>query len=705
MPNVLRIRNLTQHPWQLYHLERWTKSLSKKTAEESGQSYENVIIPPFSIKEVGSAGHRNGEYVVLYFGAPPPQGLDALQDNNRKPDKYLKFRCPVTPGGKSPFSCKLEPWGPGWKTEEKRAQMDEEILGLFFPSLEMMEDSMEPSIKEMLSEPFLTLLSAAELGSWMSKLPDDTPLTNLSIPGTHNSHTYFRALPSVRCQAVSVRDQLQNGIRFLDIRVSVGSVGKGSKQGSATSPLPALGLVHGAFPAALFTRGNSLASILQDVYAFLDSDQGKKETVLVSLKREGLGRGKDSDLALLLREYYCADPQRWWSPSVFSLGLPANLGEVRGRCVLVKRFKDPWGAGPYFHENEDIIELRKHPLGGRKEVGDGTLTDGEDGVSIRFDVDGYSTNNETITDSAYAHGKLNDNNNGRFGIDASAWPDNCADGHCPLGLDTTVHLRIQDWYGVGKADNIPRKIRYIINHLERAGTTKPSFPHWNEENSGTLLSIQKDMPNSRSSIQATAALNPIQELIRVQPTQVTRYRQYSTNSVPPRGFTDKASTAIRNASGTERSTSNAISSMVLPSTVASTTISSATTTTALATLTTTAATIVKSTPNRNSDFTAPLFLNFLTGSNFFSAACWPEKIAARVNPAVIRYLCMRHGVLEKENLPASFKVHSSATGIVVMDWVGLDGDWDLVRCVVAMNSHLMGRKSQDTGPDDMNPSA
>ncbi|MBE3047155.1 phosphatidylinositol-specific phospholipase C, partial [Candidatus Bathyarchaeota archaeon] len=39
-----------------------------------------------------------------------------------------------------------------------------------------------------------------------------------------------------------------------------------------------------------------------------------------------------------------------------------------------------------------------------------------------------------------------------------------------------------------------------------------------------------------------------------------------------------------------------------------------------------------------------LFVNFLSASNFFVASCWPERVAARVNPAVVEYLCMRHGV-------------------------------------------------------------
>jgi 1-phosphatidylinositol phosphodiesterase len=29
-----------------------------------------------------------------------------------------------------------------------------------------------------------------------------------------------------------------------------------------------------------------------------------------------------------------------------------------------------------------------------------------------------------------------------------------------------------------------------------------------------------------------------------------------------------------------------------------------------------------------------------------------------------------------------------ATGVVVADWVGVDGDWDLVRCIMGMNARL-----------------
>lgn len=83
----------------------------------------------------------------------------------------------------------------------------------------------------------------------------------------------------------------------------------------------------------------------------------------------------------------------------------------------------------------------------------------------------------------------------------------------------------------------------------------------------------------------------------------------------------------------------------------------------------------------------PIFVNFLSASNFWRANCWPDKIASKVNPRIIDFLCRCH------NEPAGpegeeRKVGDGSTGIVVCDWVGHNGDWDLVRCIVGMNSKL-----------------
>ncbi len=58
--------------------------------------------------------------------------------------------------------------------------------------------------------------------NWMKYIPGDTDLTEINIPGTHYSGTAFiKSLPkSSICQQYSIADQLGNGIRMMDIRLS-----------------------------------------------------------------------------------------------------------------------------------------------------------------------------------------------------------------------------------------------------------------------------------------------------------------------------------------------------------------------------------------------------------------------------------------------------------------------------------------------------
>ena len=58
------------------------------------------------------------------------------------------------------------------------------------------------------------------LRNWLSQINDNVLLSQLSLPGTHNSAAAYLSLPSVQCQGASVSEQLNYGVRFLDIRVA-----------------------------------------------------------------------------------------------------------------------------------------------------------------------------------------------------------------------------------------------------------------------------------------------------------------------------------------------------------------------------------------------------------------------------------------------------------------------------------------------------
>jgi 1-phosphatidylinositol phosphodiesterase len=56
--------------------------------------------------------------------------------------------------------------------------------------------------------------------SWMRDIPDDAPVTTLSIPGTHNSGCVGGPFGLAQTQNLDLSEQLDAGIRFLDIRLA-----------------------------------------------------------------------------------------------------------------------------------------------------------------------------------------------------------------------------------------------------------------------------------------------------------------------------------------------------------------------------------------------------------------------------------------------------------------------------------------------------
>lgn len=319
------------------------------------------------------------------------------------------------------------------------------------------------------SHSHLALLSVAALSEWQTRLKDETPLSAMSIPGTHNSSTCYRALPSVRCQAVGIRAQLENGIRFFDIRCQVEYNGE-------------LTLVHGPFPISLGFHAKKLQRLLDETYSFLDDHP--RETVIVSLKREGWGSATDETFAKHLREKYIEPQQnRWW----LDTHVP-KLGDVRGKCVLFRRFKsgDDWEVG----------------------------------------------------------------------INAEDWIYNSADTITPGG-----NCRVQDFCEVMERPTIEKKLEYVKEHLERAAT-----------------------------------------IVHVEGN--------------------------------------------------------------------------------------PLFLNFLSGSNFWKVGCWPEKVAEKVNIEMRRHFAIDH--------IAGRNSGDGVTGVVICDFVGERGEWDLVRLIVAMNARSIGLPTRNT---------
>lgn len=54
--------------------------------------------------------------------------------------------------------------------------------------------------------------------SWMASIPDDQPLSEVTVPGTHNTMALYGGVYA-ECQTWSLESQLRAGVRFLDVRV------------------------------------------------------------------------------------------------------------------------------------------------------------------------------------------------------------------------------------------------------------------------------------------------------------------------------------------------------------------------------------------------------------------------------------------------------------------------------------------------------
>jgi len=171
-------------------------------------------------------------------------------------------------------------------------------------------------------EAHLAIYSSANLNAWMKELRDDTLMSSLSIPGTHNAPTYHHAPPSVRCQAVSPREQLQNGVRFFDIRVQPVHPENPNRD--------ELALVHSVFPVALSWR-KYFRNLMDEVNDFLEKNPS--ESLIICLKREGPGTHTDEQLSRIVADHYATPESRWYTePKI------PTLGEVRGKVVLMRRF-------------------------------------------------------------------------------------------------------------------------------------------------------------------------------------------------------------------------------------------------------------------------------------------------------------------------------------------------------------------------------
>ena len=156
------------------------------------------------------------------------------------------------------------------------------------------------------------------MNDWMNSIPDDFLISDINLPGTHDScskkvqFSYFS-----KCQNMSIYEQLNIGVRFIDVRVE--------KDGNR------LKTVHGI--ADCYKPGEKKANlmledVIKDCKAFLKANP--TESVFFCLKRDDGGSSQEAFEAFF--DYYLTHDDFWYTENRIPF-----MGEVRGKIVLFNR--------------------------------------------------------------------------------------------------------------------------------------------------------------------------------------------------------------------------------------------------------------------------------------------------------------------------------------------------------------------------------
>lgn len=154
---------------------------------------------------------------------------------------------------------------------------------------------------------------AFSLNSWMGTIPNDRNLAAISIPGTHDSGARFEPIGgTAKCQDLTIAQQLDAGIRFLDIRCR--HIGD------------AFAIHHGSI-----YQNMNFNDVVTACYAFLSANP--TETIVMSVKEEYDATNNTRTFEQTFDSYTAQQPGKWY----LSATVP-TLGDVRGKIVLLRRF-------------------------------------------------------------------------------------------------------------------------------------------------------------------------------------------------------------------------------------------------------------------------------------------------------------------------------------------------------------------------------
>lgn len=156
---------------------------------------------------------------------------------------------------------------------------------------------------------------------WMAKLKDETKLSSLSIPGTHDTMSLGWGGDIAQTQSKNLKNQLISGIRFLDIRLSAYPTFK-----------DLLYCQHG-----FIYLHSTFTDVLNIATDFLIDNPS--ETIIIRLKQEFTN---ESDLSFIsLLETILNNPKYLNFMYKYTGNLNPTLKELRKKVLLLQNFGGP----------------------------------------------------------------------------------------------------------------------------------------------------------------------------------------------------------------------------------------------------------------------------------------------------------------------------------------------------------------------------
>jgi 1-phosphatidylinositol phosphodiesterase len=154
--------------------------------------------------------------------------------------------------------------------------------------------------------------STRTYSNWMVGLDAKRQLSELSIPGSHDSCALYE--PSggtAKCQTLTIPEQLKAGVRFLDVR--------------CRHINNEFAIYHGKFFQHL-----SFADVLKVCIKFLTDNPS--ECILMSVQEEGAPSSNTRSFEQTFDSYVAKDP-KWW----YLDGTVPTVAEARGKIILFRR--------------------------------------------------------------------------------------------------------------------------------------------------------------------------------------------------------------------------------------------------------------------------------------------------------------------------------------------------------------------------------